>query len=311
MCISLLAGFQSASRYHYFYTGTVDELSELSGREKEVSKESQNEFWNGPAGDVWVDAQAFMDQMLEPLSRLAVERAALTEGERAIDVGCGCGATSLALAESGGSVWGLDLSAPMLARAKERIDSRGNIAFSVGDAATQSYTQDHNLVFSRFGVMFFDDPKAAFSNLRSALSPGGRLVFICWQAPKENLWMSVAAQAAQPFLPPAEAQDPRAPGPFAFADPNWVEEILRDAGYSDIGVESITPDLCVGASVEEAMSFQGRIGPLARIFTELDEDTQARANEAVHAALGEYLTEAGVVLRSAAWLVTATNGSGP
>lgn len=272
-----------------------------------MSNEAQNEFWNGPAGDVWVQAQEYMDQMLEPLSRRAVEKAALLDRERAIDVGCGCGGTSYALADSGGAVWGLDISGPMVARAKESSDGGKNVAFSVGDAAVQAYTTDHNLIFSRFGVMFFDDPIAAFSNLRSALVPGGRLVFVCWQVPKENLWMSVAGRAVQPFLPPAEAQNPRAPGPFAFADPNWIEEILADAGYSNIEIESVTPDLKVGSTVEEAMDFQGRIGPLARVLAELDEDTQVRANEAVHAALSDYLTDDGVVLRSAAWLVSATN----
>ncbi len=273
-----------------------------------MSNEAQNEFWNGPAADIWVEAQEYMDRMLEPLSRLAVGKAALAEGERAVDVGCGCGGTSLALAEGGGAVWGLDISTPMVTRAKERADGKAGVAFSVGDAATQSYTADHQLIFSRFGVMFFDDPKAAFGNLRTALTPEGRLVFICWQVPRENLWMSVAGRAAQPFLPEAEAQDPRAPGPFAFADPDWIREILEDAGFAGIEIESITPDLRVGSTVEEAMHFQSRIGPLARVMSELDEATRAKANEAVHAAVSDFLTEDGVVLRSAAWLVSAING---
>jgi ubiquinone/menaquinone biosynthesis C-methylase UbiE len=248
--------------------------------------------------------------MLEPLSRLAIEKAGLAAGQRAIDVGCGCGGTSLALAERGGAVWGLDISAPMVARAKERADSHANIAFSVGDAAAHAYTPDHQLIFSRFGVMFFDDPKAAFANLRTALTPEGRLVFICWQVPRENLWMSVAGRAVQPFLPEAEAQDPRAPGPFAFADPDWIHEILDAAGFTNVEIESITPDLRVGSSVEEAIHFQSRIGPLARAVAELDEATRAQANEAVHAALTEHLGEDGVVLRSAAWLVSAGNARG-
>ena len=204
-------------------------------------------------------------------------------------------------------MWGLDISNPMVTRARERTVGHENVAFSVGDAATQSYTRDHNLIFSRFGVMFFDEPKAAFANLRSALVDEGRLVFVCWQVPKENQWLSVAGQAVQPFLPAAEAQDPRAPGPFAFADPDWIQEILSDSGYSNIAVESITPDLRVGGTVEEAMYFQGRIGPLARAFAELDEETRAQANDAVRAALNEYVTDEGVFLRSAAWLVSATS----
>ena len=121
--------------------------------------------------------------------------------------------------------------------------------------------------------------------------------------------MSVAGRAIAPFLPEAEAQDPRAPGPFAFADPNWVREILTDAGFADIEIESITPDLRVGATVEEALQFQSRIGPLSRVLAELDEATQAEANAAAHAALSDYLTDDGVVLRSAAWLVCAGNAA--
>ena len=119
--------------------------------------------------------------------------------------------------------------------------------------------------------------------------------------------MSVAGRAVQPFLQEAEAQDPRAPGPFAFADPSWVNEILSDSGYTSIEIDSITPDLRVGGTVEEAMYFQARIGPLARVVAELDEETRAQANDAVRAALAEHLTDEGVVLRSAAWLVSATS----
>ncbi|NKB99847.1 MAG: methyltransferase domain-containing protein [Pseudomonadales bacterium] len=129
-----------------------------------MSNEAQKDFWNGPAGDVWVEAQGYMDQILAPLSELATTHAASQANERAIDVGCGCGATTFAFADSGCAVWGVDISEPMLAKAKERAKEQGieNVAFSVTDAASQDYTPDHDIVFSRFGVMFFDDPKAAF-----------------------------------------------------------------------------------------------------------------------------------------------------
>ncbi len=257
-----------------------------------------------------MEAQTFMDQMLEPLSVAAVAAADLTEGERAIDIGCGCGATSFALAEGGGEVWGLDISEPMVARARERAQGLSSVAFSVGDAATQPYTPDHQLIFSRFGVMFFEDPPAAFAHMRSALVEGGRLVFICWQAPKENLWMSVAGRAVQPFLPPpAEAPDPRAPGPFAFADRGWIEDILGSAGYSDISIESLNRDLTIGRTVEDAMYLQGRIGPMARALAELDDAAREEAKAAVRSALADYETDAGVVLGSGAWLVHAANGA--
>ena len=274
-----------------------------------MSNEAQIDFWNGPAGDVWVEAQEDMDRMLAPLSELATARAASQANERAIDVGCGCGATTLALASSGSSVWGVDISEPMLAQAKTRAKQLGlnNVAFSVTDAASQNYTPDHDLVFSRFGVMFFDDPKAAFSNLRQSLKPDGRLVFICWQKPAENPWMSIAGRAAQPFLPESGAQDPKAPGPFAFADRDWVREILDTSGYRDISIEPVTPVLTVGKDVEEAMYIQGRIGPMARVLSELEGDVREQAMSAVRAALAEHETDAGVQLRAGAWLVTACN----
>ena len=273
------------------------------------ANEAQREFWNGAAGDIWVEAQIQMDAMLKPISDLGLAKARAKEGERVIDIGCGCGDTTLALAETGASVWGVDISENMLSHAKTRKDGRENVAFSVADAASQEYTPDHDLVFSRFGVMFFDDPKAAFTNIRTGLNPNGRLVFLCWQSPKENLWMSVAGRAARPFLPAPEQTDPRAPGPFAFADRDYINEILDAAGYSNIEIESVTPELKVGDTVEEAMYFQGRIGPMARALAELEEDKRTQAMQAVRDALGEYQSDRGVWIKSAGWLVSATNSS--
>lgn len=272
-----------------------------------MTNEEQKEFWNGPAGDVWVEAQEIMDRMLSPLSDAALSAAAPLSGERVIDIGCGCGATTLAIAESGASVWGVDISAPMLARARARTAELDNVTFSVNDASTADYNAEHHLIFSRFGVMFFDDPKAAFSNLRSALVGGGRLAFVCWQSPEKNPFMSVAGRAAQPFLPESEPQDPCAPGPFAFADPHWIEEVLDNAGFSDVNITSLNPHLAVGKTLDESMYFQARVGPLARALSELDESLQAEAKQAVRDALSGYETDDGVILPAAAWLVQAIN----
>ncbi len=272
-----------------------------------MTNEEQKEFWNGPAGDVWVEAQEIMDRMLAPLSDAALSAAAPLSGERVIDIGCGCGATTLAIAESGASVWGVDISAPMLARARARTAELDNVTFSVNDASTADYNAEHHLIFSRFGVMFFDDPKAAFSNLRSALVGGGRLAFVCWQSPEKNPFMSVAGRAAQPFLPESEPQDPCAPGPFAFADPHWIEEVLDNAGFSDVNITSLNPHLAVGKTLDESMYFQARVGPLARALSELDESLQAEAKQAVRDALSGYETDDGVILPAAAWLVQAIN----
>ncbi len=267
--------------------------------------QEQIEYWNGDAGQTWVRAQERMDAMLAPLSHQAVAKAAVKSGERVIDVGCGCGGTSLALAGHGASVLGVDISAPMLARARERAAGLENVAFLEADAATAAFDPDHQLVFSRFGVMFFSDPVAAFSNLRAALTDDGRLVFLCWQAPTVNPWIAVTGRALQPFLPDAPPVDPREPGPFAFAEAEYVQDILRQAGFGAVAMESATADLHLGGGVEEAMEFMSEIGPMARALVELEGETREAALSAVRRALQENMTADGLSLGAAAWLVSA------
>jgi len=269
----------------------------------------QIDYWNGQAGETWVRAQQRLDTMLEDLSAAAIAKANPQPGERAIDVGCGCGATTQALAQAGASVWGIDISGPMLAHAKQRLAEVTNVAFAQTDAATQALTPDHALIFSRFGIMFFDDPVAAFENLRTGLTSDGRLVFMCWQAPRDNPWVSIGGRAIAPFLPEAEPVDPKAPGPFAFADTDYVRGILEAAGYADINVESVTMDLCVGENLDAAMEFQAEVGPMARVLAELDGDARQRAMDAARAALEPFVTPDGIVLGAAAWLVSARNGN--
>lgn len=272
----------------------------------------QIEYWNGDAGQRWVEAQEWLDATLSPISAALLEKAATGQGERVVDVGCGCGDTSIALAASGADVRGIDISAPMLERAEARARGRsggGRITFARADAATERFTPDHDLVFSRFGVMFFADPRAAFGNLRSALDADGRLCFACWQAPRVNPWVAVAMQAVRPYLPePEEQPDPRAPGPFAFAEPEYVTAILQHAGFAGIGVESFTTDLHVASDLDGAITFLTRLGPLARVLVELDGAGQQKALAAVRDALSRHETASGVSLGSACWLVTARAG---
>lgn len=273
------------------------------------TNQEQIEFWNGEAAETWVRSQAQVDAMLAPLSEIALARANPRPGERAIDIGCGCGTTTLALAEQGTSVWGIDVSVPMLAHARGRAQGLDNVAFSQTDAATQTYTPDHQLLFSRFGVMFFDDPAAAFANLRTALTEDGRLVFICWQKPSANAWMSVAGQAVQPFLPqPATPPDPQAPGPFAFADPDYIRDLLLEAGYVRISVESVTTLLHLGDDLDSVMAAQSEIGPLARAIAELEGESRDQALAAARQALAPHVTDAGLDLGAACWLVAAHYG---
>ncbi|MDA1076907.1 MAG: class I SAM-dependent methyltransferase [Proteobacteria bacterium] len=272
-----------------------------------ADNEAQIEFWNGQAGRTWADAQVQMDVMLAPLSAIAIDKANPQPGERAIDVGCGCGDTSVAMAQRGAAVWGVDISEPMLDRAKERAKGRKDLAFSKTDAATQAYTPDHPLLFSRFGVMFFADPIGAFKNLRTALTDDGRMVFICWQAPSANPWMSIAARALQPFLTAPPSADPRAPGPFAFADRDYLIDVLTQAGFANVRVEGATTNLHLGDNLDEVIRFQGEIGPIARALAELQGEERDKALRAVRDALSAHMTSDGLDLQAACWLVSATS----
>ena len=184
----------------------------------------QIDYWNDEAGPKWVRLQELLDHQLADLGLFVVERAAPAAGERVLDIGCGCGASSLELAQRvgpKGSVLGVDVSEPMLARARERARHAGvdNLQFQRGDAQVTPFEPgSFDLVHSRFGIMFFEDPPAAFANMRRALAPNGRVTFVCWQPLSENPWMRIPMAAALPHieLPPIPA--PGAPGPFALGD---------------------------------------------------------------------------------------------
>jgi len=274
-----------------------------------MSNDGQKEYWNGKGGETWVTWQERLDALLAPLSDAALAKAAVRAGERAIDIGCGCGTTTRQLAHRGAAAWGIDISAPMLAHASARFKGTPNLAFSQTDASTQSFTPDHQLLFSRFGVMFFDDPVTAFRNLRTALTPEGRLVFLCWQELVNNQWIAVAGRAVQPFLPaPDSAPVPSGPDPFAFADTEHVARILDQSGFRDVAFEALTPRLHIADNLNDAIAFQANVGPLARVLAELQGTAKDQALEAARSALAAHLTPDGLQLGAAAWLVTARAG---
>lgn len=275
------------------------------------NNEAQIEYWNGKAGQTWVQRQDRIDGMLTPITQALLARAAVAPGERVVDVGCGCGTTSIELVRRGALVFGVDVSEPMLGLAKQRATGLKGIAFKRADAATQPFTPDHALVLSRFGVMFFAAPEAALRNLRTGLIPGGRLVFVCWQAMAENAWMSTAGQAVMPFLPkPAAPPDPHAPGPFAFADRARLRGLLERAGYERIEIDDFRTLLHVGNDLDQAMAFQQDVGPVARALAELEGGNRERALAAAREALAKHLGPAGIDLGAACWLVSARNPVG-
>lgn len=269
----------------------------------------QAELWNGRLGKAWVNVEDYIDRMMAPLSTVALDAVNAKPSDRIIDIGCGCGTTSFSLGASGAAVWGLDISTAMIERANEKDNAAGNVSFSVGDAASQQYTADHTVVFSRFGVMFFADPVKAFANIRSALVPGGRLVFICWQLPAANPWLSIAGAALQPFQPAdASPPDPQAPGPFRFAVPEDTQKVLSSAGFTNIAMQPVVKDLHLGNTIDEVMQFQSNVGPLSSLLETLDKSLHAAATAAVTDALAAKADSNGIKLEASTWLVTATNG---
>jgi SAM-dependent methyltransferase len=275
--------------------------------QEQLPNQAQINNWNGRSGERWVRWQETLDGHLEVFERALLSGADPAAGERVIDVGCGCGHTAIEVARRvgpGGQVLGLDISAPMLARARERAAGLAQLSFVEADASRFRPEAPASLLVSRFGVMFFDDPQAALANLRAMLAPGGRLAFVCWSPITENPWMLVGAQAVRAVIP-APPPDPLAPGPFAFASQERVASLLVGAGFSAVNHERVAASINLGATPEQAAIFGAQVGPAAALMAEADEATRARAMDALTAALSPFAGPDGVLLGASTWLVTA------
>jgi SAM-dependent methyltransferase len=269
----------------------------------------QIDYWNGAMGENWARSQEALDVSLAPITQSLLPWASPLPGERVLDIGCGCGATTLMLAGAvapSGSVMGVDISRPMLAVARGSAESAGVTAeYTEADAAVYAFEPEFNLVFSRFGVMFFDDPVAAFANIRRAARPGGRLAFVCWRTMPENQWVSTPLASAIDLLPPDDPGNPHDPGPFAFADNARVEQILSTAGFRDIRIKPLDSVMITGSTIEEAAAQSLKLGPLARRAADLEESVRDVIRERVAAAIAPFAGPDGVALPAACWLVGA------
>jgi SAM-dependent methyltransferase len=265
-------------------------------------------YWNELGGLAWAKLSVLLDRQIEGVGRRVTDMLAPKPGERLLDIGCGCGQTTLTLAahvEPGGEVVGVDISRPMLEVARQRGEGVANVQFREADAQTAMLgTAAFDGVYSRFGVMFFADPTAAFRNILAALKPDGRLAFACWRGLVENPWMTEPLAAAAAQLPPGPPPpDPDAPGPFAFANAERVRAILADAGF--VSVALAAEDMEIGGnSLADSLTLALRIGPLGARLREAPE-LAPRVTDAVRDALARHVQDGQVWMRGAVWLVTA------
>jgi SAM-dependent methyltransferase len=274
----------------------------------EAPNAEQATYWNELGGPAWAELSALLDRQLETITERAMAVLAPHAGERLLDVGCGCGQTTLSLATSvspGGEVVGLDISRPMLAVARQRAEAAASgVRFIEADAQTWPFEPgSFDGLFSRFGLMFFADPKAAFRNLLGALTPGGRLVFVCWRSLAENPWMTAPIAAAASHLPPAPPPDPTAPGPFAFADDARVRDILGSAGFTAIEIAPF--DTRIGGNgLEDSLKLALRVGPLGARLRE-NPEVAPKVMDAVRQAVAAQLRDGAVWMNGATWMVSA------
>lgn len=274
----------------------------------ERANQEQAELWNGAAGRGWVETQESLDRLMAPFENLLVEAVAAAGASRVLDIGCGTGATSLAIARrlgASGSCVGLDISEPMIALARRRAErERTPPRFIAADAQSYAFEPaSFDMIVSRFGVMFFADPVQAFANLRRGAAPGAALECIAWRSAADNPFMTAAERAAAPFLPSLPPRKPDEPGQFAFADRARVQTILRDAGWSDV---EITPlDVASAFPERELVPYLTQIGPVARALQGQSETTRAHVIATVRAAFDPYVHGDDVRYTAACWTLRA------
>jgi ubiquinone/menaquinone biosynthesis C-methylase UbiE len=268
-------------------------------------------YWNGPGGQRWADRQEMQDILLAPVAELLIERAQIKSAERAIDIGCGSGAVSIAVAEKvgqSGHVLGIDVSAPMLARARQVAPQGLSVDFILADATIYPFERASvDLLISRFGVMFFAEPARSFGNLRKALKSSGRLAFACWREPRENPFFMTPLQAVYKHVPKLPAVGPEDPGPFSFASEQRVRRILSEAGFSQVTMEpcNLVLDPAVGRGLEAAVKSALEIGPAARALAEQPPEVLAAAAQSIRDALALHVKGQSVPLDASIWIVTA------
>ena len=284
-----------------------------AGPPSETANAAQSLYWNTAAGQKWAAFQHVMDAHMEPLTDTLLRKAAPQPGEAVLDVGSGAGDTVLRVAGlvgPSGQVVGLDVSGPLLAAAHDRLTARKftNVTLARADAQVTAWgEQRFDLILSRFGVMFFDDPVAAFGNLRAGAKRGGRLCFVCWGPLEENPWFSDPLAVAARELGPTDALPPRAPGPLAFSDRQYAEEVLVSAGWTEVRVEPVFSVMLGLPTAQEEAAFLCELGPVSRLIAERNASKASirKIKTELAAALQRYATVEGVRIPALLYYVTA------
>ena len=272
------------------------------------TNEEQAALWNGLGGRAWVETQDLLDRALKPLEDLLVNAVDAGSGGRVLDVGCGTGSTTIAIARrlaEKGHCTGIDISEPMTAAARARAERENTPAsFIRADAQIHAFEPaSFDMIVSRLGVMFFDDPVRAFANLRRAARDDAELRFIAWRSAADNPFMTTAERAAAPFLPTLPARRPNAPGQFAFADRRRVYSILEESGWAEIDVRPM--DVACTLAEKDLVRYFTRLGPVGLVLQEADDRTRTQIIETVRAAFDPYVQGAEVRFTAACWMVGA------
>ncbi|MCX5447361.1 class I SAM-dependent methyltransferase [Streptomyces libani] len=270
----------------------------------------QGGAWNGDDGRYWVQHRERQEARYRRLTPHLMAAAGIQADSRVLDIGCGSGGTSLeaARAAAEGAVLGVDVSAPMLAEARKQAAGSGlpQVTFERGDAQVHRFEDGaFDIAISRFGVMFFADPEAAFANIARALRPGGQLAFLCWRSVRDNPYLTVPMGAIAPYVQLPELEAPGAPGPFSLVDTDRIEKLLDSAGFDEITISAVDEPMWMGTDPDDVVAYQLGIPASRAMLAEASAEARAKTETALREALAEHQGSDGVTLGSAAWLVTA------
>ncbi len=274
----------------------------------------QTEAWNGGESAHYVSHADRYDRQLAPFTEALLNHVDLGPGDTVLDIGCGCGVTTLQAAQSARAALGVDISHPLVGIANDRAQAAAvdNVEFVVADAQTHGFDEGHfDVVISQFGSMFFDDPEGAFANLRRALAPRGRAVFITWQELDANEWLMVVGRAVARYAAlPDLGGRAGGPGMFALKHRDETVALLTGVGFTKVSVEPVSTTILLagGESLNESVDFLLGMGMVRGLLGRLEDDQLEAALDEIRATLAEhYEAEVGVRLGAAGWLVSAHN----